>query len=1015
MKTILHLLLLFLVASGGVLTAADSDVASESTEWVYQTWQTEDGLPDNAVSGIVQSADGYLWVATKAGLQRFNGREFKAVPMARYPGLRSVAVRAMHLDRRGGIWIATERGPVIRLGSAAGETRVFPDPKALTRRILEDRDGAVWLVMQEKVVKISGDQVEIQGREQGVPPLVDPSAATDGEGGVWLAGKQQLGVVRGGRFQPRDLPAADRLVLGDSRAGGPWLAEDHRLMKFPAADSAKPDPSGILPEGTEPEVLFEDASGALWIGTRQSGLWRLAGGIIERIPTSDSSIESLFEDQEGNLWVGTSGGGLNLLRRRVAVLHRHPGSLPVPSTISVAEDGQGQLWAVGAKGELAVQGASGWQAVPDFAARAACVAAGPGGEVVVGTRTEGVWELSGGKWQRIGAADLPGTSVRSVMFSKSGDLWIATNFPSRLTRRKDGTFVTLDGPRLGAIRALEEDAAGRIWAGSASGEVLRAEGERLVPVVGPDAGRPLLSVRDLHATADGSLWIAFAGDGIGWIKDGKFRRITTAHGLRDDFISQILSDDRGAMWISANRGLFEVKTAELLAVAHGSADRLHCRAYGRSEALPSLQPSRNHSPSSCRLADGRLCFAMLNGLLMVNPRDIPDPARPPAVVLEEVSLDGTPAARYGGEVLRRDDEPRLLPDLAAGDFPLVIPPNHGQLVFRFAALTYGSPENIQFRYRLKGLESEWIWTQNDTLVRYPRLPAGDYDFEVAASNSSGLWNSAGTRVHLHVRPFFWETWWFRIGGGVATVLVTAAIVFAAARARHRRQMRELRSREAIEQERARIARDIHDELGASLTRISLLSRTPASVPAGTDAAGTESLGRIHEISQQLVRAMGEVIWAVTPRNDSLDALANYLGDYAREFLALAEIRCRLDVPLELPSRPLSAKVRHHVFLAFKESLNNVVKHAGAREVWIRFIPGPEGFEVWVEDDGRGIPGPSPAGRGHGLGNMQDRMAEIGGTCEVSQAPGGGGRIVFKAGFRPGKPVRSSQAASDRNP
>lgn len=748
MKTILHLLLLLLAASRGALSASNPDVPSDSSDWVFQTWQTEDGLPDNAVSGVVQSADGYLWVATKAGLQRFNGRNFEAVPMARYPGLRSVALRAMHLDRRGGLWIATERGPVIRLGSGTGETRVFPDPKALTRRILEDSDGSVWLVMQEKVVKITGEQVELQGREQGLPPLVDPSAATDGEGGVWLAGKGELGIVRDGRFQRRELPAAGRLVLGDSRAGGPWLAADHRLMKFPAADSATPDSTGILPEGTEPEVLFEDASGALWIGTRQSGLWRLAGGIIERIPTSDSSIESLFEDRESNLWVGTSGGGLNLLRRRVAVLHRHPGSLPFPATISVAEDVRGQLWAVGAKGELAVQGASGWQPVPDFTARAVCVAAGPGGEVVVGTRTEGVWERSGGKWQRIGATDLPGTSVRSVMFSKSGDLWIATDFPGRLTRRKDGTFVTLEGPQLRAIRALEEDAAGRIWAGSAGGEVLRAEGTRLVPVVGPDAERPLLSVRDLHATPDGSLWIAFAGDGIGWIKDGKFARITTAHGLRDDFISQLLSDRHGGMWISANRGLFEVKSAELLAVAQGSADRLHCRAYARSEALPSLQPSRNHSPSSCRLADGRLCFAMLNGLLTVNPRETPDPARPPAVVLEEVSLDGTPVARYGGEVLRRDDEPRLLPDLAAGDFQLLVPPTHGQLVFRFAALTYGSPENVQFRYRLKGLESGWIWTQNDTLVRYPRLPAGDYEFEVAASNSSGLWNSPATRVQL---------------------------------------------------------------------------------------------------------------------------------------------------------------------------------------------------------------------------------------------------------------------------
>jgi signal transduction histidine kinase/ligand-binding sensor domain-containing protein len=994
MKTILQFLTIFVLFCR-VALALEPDAPG----WVFRTWQTEDGLPDNAISGVVQSPDGYLWVATKGGLQRFNGREFETVPMTRFPGLRSVAVRAICLDRRGALWIATERGPVIRLGS--GESRVFPDFKSLTRRILEDREGAVWLVMQGRVVKIAGDRVEPQ--PGGVPSILDPTAATDGDGNLWLAGKQQLGVMLGGRFERRNLPADGRMVLGDSRSGGPWITVDHRLMKIPSAGSGGAEPMDLLPEGTEPEVLFEDSAGALWIGTRQSGLWRRDKDSLERIPTSDPSIESLFEDQEGNLWVGTAGGGLNMLRRRVAVMLGFPGQLPFPSAISVCEDSRGSLWAVGAKGELAVRGEAGWESPPGFTARATCVSAGPGGEAVVGTRTDGIWGKSGGEWRRLDrASDLPSPSIRSLMTSKNGDLWVGTNFPNRLSRLRDGTFVRLDGPPgLGAIRAIEEDAAGRIWAGTASGEILRVEDQRLVPVVGPDAASPLLSVRDLHATADGSLWVAFAGDGVGWLKDGRFQKITTAHGLRDDFVSQILTDDHGRMWLSANRGLFQVKTAELLAVAQGTAGRIHCRAYGRSEALPSLQPSRNHSPSACRLADGRLCFAMLNGLLMVSPGETRDLARPPAVVLEEVSLDGKARARYGGEAFRRMDEPQLLPTLTGSDFLLEVPPAHEQLAFRFAAPTYGSPENVEFRYRLKGLENEWNWTHGDTRVRYPRLPAGDYEFEVAASNSNGLWSAPGTRVLLRVHPFFWETWWFRIGGGVATVLLTAGVVFFAARTRHRRQLRELRSRQAIEQERARIARDIHDELGASLTRISLLSR-PTGGPVAPAAAGTESLGRIHEISQQLVRSMGEVIWAVTPRNDSLDALANYLGDYAREFLALAGIRCRLDMPLDLPARQLSAKVRHNVFLAFKESLNNVVKHAAANEVRIRFIPAPDGFAVWVEDDGRGIPAPS--GRGHGLENMQERMADIGGTCDVSPAPGGGSRIVFNVGYRPSKPA-----------
>jgi len=985
----------------------------KSSAWVHRAWQTENGLPDNGVSGVTQTPDGYLWVATKGGLQRFNGKEFETVPLGRYPGLKSRAVRAMCLDRSGKLWVSMERGPVLYLSARDGKISSIESgvPNIQVRRILEDGKGAIWMIAPNNIISISGDRLTTMEWEKGEPEIFDPSAASDGQGNIWLAGRERIGMIRNGRFESRPLPGGENLLLGDSRAGGPWLVAGSRLMKLQAEISGEPEEVRQLPDGLLAEILFEDHEGVLWIGTKHSGLWRLAKGVMEKIPTSDLSIESLCEDREGNLWVGTSGGGLNLVRRRIAEMLTPPVRLPFAAVTSVCQDSDGHLWVVGSNGEVAREKSGSWETMTNFHAQATCVTAGPGGEVWVGTESQGVWQPQNGVWQRLNKkGDLPSSQVRSVMHGANGDVWITTDRPFRLTRLRDGVFVTLDGPMLlGAIRALAETPDGQVWAGTANGEILRVEGDHMVTVVASNAARPLLSVRSLLATEDGSLWIAFAGDGIGWLKNGDFRLITTAHGLRDNYISQLVADRHGGMWISANRGLFRAELWELLNVAQGKSERLRCREYGRSEALPSLQPSRNNSPSTCLLDDGRVCFAMTNGLLMVRPENARHNPLPPPVVIEEVDINEQTTARYGGEVFQKNTEEQVLPSSVGKDLAFDVPPTHEQLSFRFAALSYSSPENVQFRYRLEGFENEWNWTQDEVRVKYPRLPAGDYEFQVSASNSDGVWSDPGARVRLRVWPHFWETWWFKIGGGVATVIVTAGVVFLAGRRRYRRKLRELWERQAVEQERARIARDIHDDLGSSLTRISLLSR-PGGDFSNEEPPEQEKLGRIFEISQQLMRAMGEVIWAVTPRNDSLDALANYLSDYAREFLALAGIRCRLDVPLELPDRQLSAKVRHSVFLAFKESLNNVIKHSGAHEVRIRFTPRPDGFELWVEDDGRGIPESSASG--HGLGNMQDRMDEIGGTCEVSQGPEGGGRIIFKA---PLQPMPHSAAAVHKIP
>jgi len=220
-----------------------------------------------------------------------------------------------------------------------------------------------------------------------------------------------------------------------------------------------------------------------------------------------------------------------------------------------------------------------------------------------------------------------------------------------------------------------------------------------------------------------------------------------------------------------------------------------------------------------------------------------------------------------------------------------------------------------------------------------------------------------------------------------------------------RRLEHLKRQRAVERERARIARDIHDDLGASLTRIAMLSEGVRREFEG-NSNGAIAAARVNATARELMRAMDEIVWAVNPKHDTLDSLASYLGGFAQDFLQAAGVRCRLDVPMQLPAQPVVAEVRHSLYLATKEALHNVVKHSGASEVQIVVRPEQGGFLITVEDNGRGLNpalaqpgGPNePTVRiahGNGLANMQKRMTDLGGTCEWDSAPGCGTRVTFR--------------------
>jgi signal transduction histidine kinase len=300
---------------------------------------------------------------------------------------------------------------------------------------------------------------------------------------------------------------------------------------------------------------------------------------------------------------------------------------------------------------------------------------------------------------------------------------------------------------------------------------------------------------------------------------------------------------------------------------------------------------------------------------------------------------------------------------------------------------------VRFKYRLEGRDTGWTDARGERVANYPNLSPGHYRFRVIALNEDGVPNETGGFLEITVQPQFWQTLWFRAVVILCLGAIAIAIVRYISTQKLKREVQLHKQHEELERERARIARDLHDQLGANLTQVALLGEM-AQEDKNSPGEIELHAQQISHTARETTRALDEIVWAVNPANDTLEGLANYACKYAQEYLALAGLRYRADVPTQLPATEIPPEVRHNVFLAFKESVNNVVKHAHASEVWIRLHLAPENFIFEIEDNGRGLGdvNSKAAQMRNGLRNMKKRMADIGG--EFSIAPGeNGGTIV----------------------
>jgi ligand-binding sensor domain-containing protein/signal transduction histidine kinase len=912
--------------------------------FIVDAWSTEEGLPQSSVISVVQTRDGYLWLGTLNGLVRFDGNRFTIFDENNTPGLSSERIVCLFEDSHTNFWVGLDTASValvqngnvknFDLGRAGHEGRIL--------YAYEDLTGTVWFYTADG----HASRYE-NGKMETDPSLVSVEL-----------------VFR----------ATRRLVPGQS--GGFWFLQDGHVQKWTGNQMQRD--LGACPWGADSTVTSacEDLEGNLIVGTLTNGVfWYAADGRCRHISKeqglSSAFVLSLCLDREGNLWVGTDGGGLDRIKRKV---FNTPAEHHSWVAQSVSGDAAGGLWTA-----FNAHGVSYWitNSVQDFGVSrhqsAWAVLVDHRQQVWVGTQDEGLFQFQTNHFQPAPGAEILGSQIFALFEDHTGQLWAGTrNGLARWNGQDWKIYTPGDGLSENIVRALAEDAEGNLWVGTENRGLNWFKDGKFISHLAGAHGLPGNDISCLCLDQDGVLWIGTSGHGLARFYRGKWARYSTDDGLASNSIDYIIEDGGGFLWIGSNAGLMRLQKKLLNDFANGTAGSISCRTYGKADGLPTRECSIGSQPAACRTCDGRLWFSTTKGLVSVNPAELKPNRQPPVVMIESVLVEG------------REQKTNHLG--SAWNQSILVPPGYERLEIHYTGLNFTAPNGVRFKYRLEGHETAWTEAGDTRVAYYSNLTPGHYYFHVSASNEDGVPNETGSMLEITVQPRFWQTGWFLAALIVFFLGLVVAVVRYLSTQKLHRQLQALKQREALEKERSRIARDLHDQLGANLTQVALLGEMAES-DKNSPAEIESHAQQISQTARETTRSLDEIVWAVNPSNDTLDGLINYVCKYAQEYLAVAGLRYRAEVPAQLPAITIPPEVRHNVFLAFKEAVNNVVKHAQASEARIRLRLQPDQFTLEIEDDGRGLGGgdePASSAR-NGLRNMRRRMEDIHG--EFSIGPG----------------------------
>ncbi len=975
----------------GLATSAGAvDPSKRISQYAHTAWRIQDGIFTGAPSVITQTADGYLWIGTQAGLVRFDGVRF--VPWSPPQGKRLLSNNIFSLlaASDGSLWIGTGAN-LARLKN--GDLINYTDALGRINSILEDRNGTIWVTRSRvrddagPLCQAGDTKLRCFGKADGITfPYASP-LVQDAGGDFWIGSSTVLARWRMGSsdtYTPPGLKSREGLsgvqALAATQDGSLWIGISRSgpglgLQRM-AQGVWKPFVTSELDSSTlDVSTLFEDREKALWIGTESHGIYRIHDGQIDRFHGTDGlssdTVRSLYEDREGNLWVATTQG-IDCFRNTRVVSFSTREGLIANEVCSVLAARDGSVW-FGNHSSLeslragkvislsAKNGLPGKSATSLFEDHA--------GRLWVGV-DNGLWVYEAGRFSPVKRRDgAPISVVIAMTEDRNHNIWAETiGPPSRLIRIQDLTVQEdITASRIPIAPSLAADPQDGIWLGLANGNLARYRQGQLETF--PFARDQSSRVRQIAAMSDGSVLGASTSGLIGW-RNGTLRTLTARNGLPCDNLYGLVSDAQDALWLYSQCGLVRIEHAQVQAWWENPDTpemvvkvKLFDVFDGARPSPPPFQPIASRGP------DGRLWFANETVVQMIDPAHLAGNAMLPPVHIEQVVADRESYAPRQG---------------------LHLPPRPRDLVIDYTALSFVAPQKVRFRYRLEGRDTEWQEAGTRRQAFYSDLRPGKYRFRVIACNNDGVWNDEGAALDFSIAPVWYQTNWFLLLCGVSGLFVVWSL--------YRLRVRQIASSIAARfderlAERTRLARELHD---------TLLQTIQASKMVADDALDqTADPVRLRRAVEKLSGWLGQAVSEGRAALNSLRTSTTEKNDLAAAFRRAIET-CQIPGSMSPTfsvvgeAKDMHPIVRDEVYRIGYEAIRNACNHSGASQLKVN-LRYEHDLVVRVKDNGQGIDSAIAAEgkEGHfGLQGMRERAVRIGAKLTLASSAASGTEITL---------------------
>ena len=1011
------ILFLSLFYFSSAIWSAALDSIHKVSQYAHTAWRVQD-VAEDFRGPFTQTADGYFWFGTASGLVRFDGISF--VPYAP-SGLKLPTRGFKHLlgARDGSLWIGTTSG-LARLKD--GKLQWYSDPARHIGigSILEDHEGTIWVTRyhvpatEGPLCRVEGTGLHCYWKNDGIPVHYGLGLTEDSVGNLWF-GSKVLCRWRAGSVATTYLnEIANRRDAGDGVldvAAGPsgtvWAATDGvgrdlGVRYFSGGKWASYIVPGFDGSKVNALAMHVDRNGSLWIGTDNSGLYRVHDGIAEHYGTADGlsgkAVHSFYEDREGNLWVLTDAG-IDMFRDTPVVSYSTREGLSQTFIFTVLALQDGSLWV------------------------------GNGSAIDI---------LAPGGHSRLSAAEgLPGQDVEALFQDHRGVVWLGLD--GKLMAYEHGRFKEFkrpDGSSLaeGDLSAITEDANHTIWVLTSSRGLYRVEDQSVSKVLSVSSdNRPS---GFLAADREGGVWVGSLNGTLTYYRAGQAHTISlpaldssftlmdmavdyddslllstsnglfrwdsqhwnvlnNRNGLPGDAVFTAIRDNAGALWLFTQRGLIKIEPSEYEKWRRQPESKLAVEVFDRSDGARPRGTFQPAQPVAARTGDGKLWFAASDVLQMIDPRQTYRNRIPPPVHIEKVIADHSD---YG---------------FANG---IRLPPLTRDLEIDYTALSFAVPQKVMFRYMLEGHDAGWQEPGTRRRAFYNDLRPGRYRFRVIAANNSGVWNETGATLEFLIAPAYWQTSWFRalcVLAFVATLWTAYQLRVNALKRRqtvleqhqallerHQIEIRALNEQmiKAQEAERMRISGELHDGILQQITSLTLrLGKVRRQVPADSEANAT-----VDGLQQQLIQIGTDIRHISHELHPALlqeAGLPAALCAYCEEFSKVRDIpvSCETDESVQ----DLSPGAALCLYRIAQEALGNASKYSNAKKVEVRLTRSDGRVHLSVSDDGVGC-APSQIGKSGGLGliNMRERVLQLSGTFAFDSEPGRGATVRVSVPFRP---------------